>query len=62
MSSAAEAAEAEEEVGVQSPTSVALPVRRTLTALELGARTDMSEPESWAVELEVGVEGPTLER
>jgi len=64
VGSAAEAeAEAEEE-GVQSTTSVALPVRRTLTALELGARTDVSEPERWAVELEVDVEveGPTLER
>ena len=47
---------------VESTTSVALPVRRTLTALELGARTDRSELGTLAVELEVEVEGPTLER
>ena len=55
-------ADAVEGLEVGSTTSVALPVRRTLTALELGARTEMSDPESLAVALEVEVEGPALER
>jgi hypothetical protein len=59
-----EAEAGQEEEVIQSTTSVALPVRRTLTALEFGARTDVSEPERWAVEfkVEVDIEGPTLER